>query len=298
MTTSRHTDRQARIRAIRQSLFVALQYVLPHHFISRLVFRASRWQTPFTSGLIRLFVRKYGVDMQEARVPEPSAYASFNAFFTRALRADARPLAEGASTWVSPCDGCISQLGGIQSGNLLQAKGRDYTVMELLGGDADLAAQFDNGKFATIYLSPRDYHRVHMPMAGQLRQMIHVPGRLFSVSPGTVRQVPRLFARNERVVCVFDTAAGPMAMVLVGAINVAAIEMVWSGVVTPPAGQAIGRWSYGADTGMTIDLERGQEMGRFNLGSTVVLLLPESVQLDEGWAADMPVRLGEALGRS
>lgn len=276
--------------------FVALQYLLPHHLISRLVFRASRWRTPFTGLIIRWFARQYDVNIDEAERTEVDSYPSFNAFFTRALRPGARPIEGSEDDWVSPCDGRISQLGGIQSGNLLQAKGRDYTVTELLGGDAGLAKLFDNGRFATIYLSPRDYHRVHMPFAGRLRQMIHVPGRLFSVSPSTVQLVPRIFARNERLVCLFDTEAGPMAMVLVGAINVAAIETIWAGLVTPPAGQDIGRWEYGGDTGMDIALARGQEMGRFNLGSTVILLLPDSVEFNPGWAADQPVQLGQILG--
>lgn len=279
----------------RSRLFVLLQYLLPHHLVSRLVLRVTRWQTPFTASVIKWFVRQYGVNLDEAAQPDVNAYSTFNAFFTRALNAEARPIEAGEADWVSPCDGRISQLGAVQSGNVLQAKGRDYTVTELLGGDAELARQFDNGRFATIYLSPRDYHRVHMPFAGTLRQMIHVPGRLFSVSPATVQLVPRIFARNERLVCVFDTAVGPMAMVLVGAINVAAIETVWAGLVTPPAGHEVSRRDYGGDTGMHIELDRGQEMGRFNLGSTVVLLLPDSVDFKTDWVADMPIQLGQVL---
>jgi phosphatidylserine decarboxylase precursor len=177
----------------------------------------------------------------------------------------------------------------------LQAKGRDYTVQSLLGGDAALARRFEQGQFATIYLSPRDYHRIHMPCDGELREMIHVPGRLFSVSPVTVQQVPEIFARNERLVCMFDTAHGPMALVLVGAINVAAIETVWAGIVTPPAGTEVNRWSYGGDTGMNISLSRGQEMGRFNMGSTVVMLLPEGLTLDSQWHPQSAIQLGEIL---
>jgi len=178
----------------------------------------------------------------------------------------------------------------------LQAKGRDYTVTQLLGGDVALAQQFEHGQFATIYLSPKDYHRIHMPCAGTLREMIHVPGRLFSVSPVTVQQVPEIFARNERLVCVFDTEHGPLAMVLVGAINVAAIETVWAGLVTPPAGRAVSRRHYGAESGMVISLKRGQEMGRFNMGSTVVMLLPAGFEFDATWQAQSPIQLGNTLG--
>lgn len=278
-----------------QSLWTLVQYLLPHHLISRLVFRATRWRSPFTPGVIRWFVRRFGVDLSEAVEPDPTAYATFNQFFTRALKPGIRPMPDDAAAWVSPCDGRVSQLGAIQSGNLLQAKGRDYTVQSLLGGDAALAQRFEQGKFATIYLSPRDYHRIHMPCDGELREMIHVPGRLFSVSPVTVQQVPEIFARNERLVCLFDTAIGPMALVLVGAINVAAIETVWAGIVTPPAGVEVNRWLYGGDTGIDIRLSRGQEMGRFNMGSTVVLLLPEGLTLDSRWQPQSAIQLGERL---
>lgn len=277
----------------RQTLWSAVQYVLPHHLISRAVFHATRWRTPFTAATIRWFVRRFAVNLSEAAESDPAAYPTFNAFFTRALKPDARPLAADPAEWVSPCDGRISQIGAIQSGNLLQAKGRDYSVLELLGGDAALAQEFAQGQFATVYLSPRDYHRVHMPCTGRLRCMIHVPGRLFSVSPATVQQVPNLFARNERLVCVFETDEGPMALVLVGAINVAAIETVWAGLVTPPAGDTVTRRDYGADTGMDIVLQRGGEMGRFNMGSTVVLLAPASVRFASEWQSQMPVRLGQ-----
>lgn len=278
-----------------QSVWTGVQYLLPHHLISRLIFRATRWRTPFTTSVIRWFVRRFGVDLSEAVEPDPAAYATFNQFFTRALKPGIRPMPDDAEAWISPCDGRVSQLGVIQSGNLLQAKGRDYTVQSLLGGDATLAQHFAQGQFATIYLSPRDYHRVHMPCDGVLREMIHVPGRLFSVSPVTVQQVPEIFARNERLVCLFDTAHGPMALVLVGAINVAAIETVWAGIVTPPAGTQINKWQYGSDTGMSISLKRGQEMGRFNMGSTVILLMPEALTLDDNWRAQSAIQLGQIL---
>lgn len=276
-------------------LWARVQYLLPHHLISRLVFRVTRWRAPWTTWLIRRFVRVFGVDLGEAAETDPAAYPTFNAFFTRRLAEGARPLEGGPTDWISPVDGRVSQIGHIQSGNIFQAKGRAYTAVELLGGDEALAAPFKDGSFATLYLSPSDYHRIHMPVTGTLREMIHVPGRLFSVSTGTVAEVPRLFARNERLVCLFDTDDGPMAMVLVGAINVAAIETVWAGLVTPSPQRQVGRWTYGGDTGLSIRLERGAEMGRFNMGSTVVLLAPKGVDFDTAWQAEMPIKLGQRL---
>ncbi|MDG4866490.1 archaetidylserine decarboxylase [Guyparkeria sp. 1SP6A2] len=276
-------------------LWARIQYVLPHHLISGLVFRMTRWRAPWTTWLIRRFVRVFGVNLDEAAQTDPAAYPTFNAFFTRALADGVRPIEGGDGTWISPVDGRVSQMGHVQSGNLLQAKGRDYTVLDLVGGDAELAQHFADGSFATLYLSPSDYHRIHMPVTGQLREMIHVPGRLFSVSTGTVAEVPRLFARNERLVCVFDTADGPMAMVLVGAINVSAIETVWAGLVTPSPERQIGRWSYRDRDGLSIRLERGDEMGRFNMGSTVILLAPKGVDFDSTWQPEMPIKLGQRL---
>ena len=257
---------------IGQRLFVALQYLLPQHLLSGIVFRLTRLRLGALTGwLIRGFIRVFQVDMSEARQPDPASYPSFNAFFTRALRADARPLEPAPGAIVSPVDGVISQLGNIESGRLFQAKGRDFGCAELLGGDAGLAACFDGGLFATLYLSPRDYHRIHMPIDGRLGSTIHVPGRLFSVNPTTAAAVPRLFARNERLVCVFETDLGPMALVLVGAIFVGSIETVWSGRITPPRGRQVLRTA--APDAMTT-LVRGAELGRFNMGSTVILLLP------------------------
>lgn len=242
-------------------------YILPHHALSRLIFALTRiessWHIPFT----KLFVWVFKVKMSEALHWDIAAYASFNAFFTRALQADARPLS--ATGIVSPADGAVSQVGKITYGSIFQAKGHSYSVEELFGGDSALARPFFDGQFMTIYLSPSDYHRVHMPWQGQLKHMIHVPGRLFSVAQHTVNTIPKLFARNERVVCIFETDIGPMAMVLVGAINVAAIETVWAGLVTPP-GKSITRQNYGARS--AVSLQRGEEMGRFNMGSTVILL--------------------------
>ena len=267
-------------------------YVLPHHWISRIVFRLTRVECPrLVPPAIRLFSRVFKVDLSEAEQPEPAAYRSFNAFFTRALKAGLRPVAEGENILTSPVDGCISQLGKITDGRIFQAKGHEYTALELLGGDAERAAPFMNGEFMTIYLSPRDYHRIHMPLTGTLSEQVYVPGRLFSVAPHTVRTVPRLFARNERVVAMFDTAYGKLAMVLVGAINVAAIETVWDGFVTPPQGWGVKRQVF-----PNVTLHKGDEMGRFNMGSTVILLLETP---NMAWAtdlnADTPLRLGQTL---
>ena len=244
-----------------------------------------------TTAVIRWFIQRYQVNMSEAMEPDPAAYASFNAFFTRALKPGARPLAP--ADWICPVDGAISQIGPIQGDQIFQAKGHHYSTQALLGGDAALAAQFHNGHFATIYLSPRDYHRIHMPCAGKLLRMIHVPGELFSVNPTTARGVPGLFARNERVVCVFEGAFGPFVMVLVGATVVGSMATVWHGVVNPPRPGRIREWHY-AD--QPIQLEQGAEMGRFLLGSTIVWLTPKgNVQFNPQWQAARPVRLGETM---
>ena len=257
-----------------QRLFVALQYALPQHGLSGLVFQLTRLRLgPLTQLLIRVFARLFRVDLAEATEASPAAYPSFNAFFTRALRPDIRPLAEPGAI-ACPVDGAVSQLGAIGGGRIIQAKGRDYSVADLLGGDVALASRFANGQFATLYLSPRDYHRIHMPLDGTLLETIHIPGRLFSVNPTTTAAVPRLFARNERVVVLFDTVLGPLALVLVGAIFVGSIETVFGGLHTPPRAKAIRRADY-RDHG--IRLRRGDEMGRFNMGSTVVLLLADAV---------------------
>jgi phosphatidylserine decarboxylase len=249
-----------------------------------------RWGSA-TTRLIAWFVNKYQVDMAEAAQPDIAAYGSFNDFFTRALRADARPLAQ--ARWLCPVDGAISQFGAIENGQIFQAKGHAYSATALVGGDSVLAAQFASGSFATLYLSPRDYHRIHMPCVGTLRQMVYVPGDLFSVNPTTARGVPGLFARNERVVCVFDTPSGPMVLVLVGATIVGSMATVWHGVVNPPRTGRISRHDYPAGQ---VQLAQGEEMGRFLLGSTVVLLLPEATP---GWNPDWqpggPVRMGQVM---
>lgn len=280
---------------LRDALFVSLQYILPHHLISRSVYAMTRWRTPLVEPAIRLFSRHFGVNLDEAAESDPSSYRTFNAFFTRALKPGVRPLAEGEALAACPVDGAISQLGRIRDGRIFQAKGHEYSLVELLGGDLTRAEPFRNGSFATVYLSPRDYHRIHMPLAGMLTEMVHVPGRLFSVNPVTVERVPRLFARNERVAALFDTAEGPMGMVLVGAMNVAAIETVWSGLVTPPAGREIGQWRYGDQ--VRVELARGAEMGRFNMGSTVIVLFPEGFRFRPDLAPGMVVRMGEPLAQ-
>ncbi|MBK1673802.1 phosphatidylserine decarboxylase [Ectothiorhodospira shaposhnikovii] len=270
-------------------------YLLPHHGISRLVYRLSRWETRHKDPVARWFIRRYGLDMSEAVESDPGRYASFNDLFTRALKPGARPLDPAPDTLISPADSRVSQLGRIRDGQLIQAKGHTYSATALLGGDADLAAPFANGHFITLYLPPRDYHRIHMPWNGSLRESVYVPGRLFSVAPFTVKTVPGLFARNERLACLFETDFGPMAMVLVGAINVASIETVWAGEVTPRTPRAPCRWDHRDDP---TTLARGEEMGRFNLGSTVILLLPEQVS---GWLPELvpgqAVRMGQALAR-
>ncbi|WP_300271454.1 archaetidylserine decarboxylase [Halomonas sp.] len=271
-------------------LFSLIQYPLPHHLLSRLVGRLAECRQPaLRNALVRAFIRRFGVDMAEAAEPDPTAYATFNDFFTRALKADARPIGEGV---VSPADGRLSQFGAIEAGQLLQAKGHHFSAMDLLGSDGDAARRFLGGSFATVYLSPSDYHRVHMPVAGTLTEMVYVPGRLFSVNAATTAHVPGLFARNERLVCHFDTEHGPMALVLVGAMIVAAIETVWAGQITPLPRGDVQRIRF--DT--PVRLEKGEEMGRFKLGSTVVMAFAEPLAFADGIEAGDKVRMGQSLG--
>ncbi len=277
-------------------LFVALQHVLPKRALTEMMGALARSQGGgATTAAIRWFVRRYGVDMSEAANPDNASYASFNDFFTRALRPGARPLSQ--ADWVCPVDGAVSQAGVIEGDQVFQAKGHTYSTRALVGGDAQLAAQFQNGSFATIYLSPRDYHRIHMPCAGRLKRMIHVPGDLYSVNPATARGVPGLFARNERVVCVFDTAFGPFVQVLVGATIVGSMATVWHGVVNPPRVGVVREWRY-AD--QPIELEQGAEMGRFLLGSTVVMLWPRmegGLAFNAQWEPGSAVRMGQVMGQ-
>ncbi|KTF40194.1 archaetidylserine decarboxylase [Xanthomonas translucens] len=277
------------------SLLTTLTYVLPHRLLSSLARRLAYSSRPgLKQWLIDTVVRRFGVDLAEAAEPDPRAYPTFNAFFTRALKPGARVADPDPQALLMPADGRISQLGPIQDGRIFQAKGQSFTAAELLG-DAAAAAPFANGLYATVYLSPRDYHRVHMPWTGTLRETVHVPGRLFSVGPDAVRHVPRLFARNERLVCHFDTAFGPMASVMVGALLVSGVETVWSGVEIPRYGDRITRKDW---RGKGIVLQRFAEMARFNYGSTVIVLLPPGVAtLDPALAAETPVRLGQALAR-
>jgi phosphatidylserine decarboxylase len=281
-------------------LFVASQYLLPHHLLSALMYRLTRVESPaLKNTLIRRFIDLYGVEMGDALESEPTRYRSFNDFFTRALRPDARPVGQEENNIVCPADGVLSQAGDIEAGSLFQAKGHDYALLDLLGGDMPWCRRFEEGSFATVYLSPKDYHRVHMPYAGTLKKMIHVPGRLFSVNDTTTRRVPGLFARNERVICLFETALGPMAVILVGAIFVASIETVWAGVITPVSRQ-VRRWDYPADQPQEpIRLDKGEEMGRFNMGSTVILLFgKDRVDWLEQLEPGQTVRMGRTLGNS
>lgn len=280
-----------------KTVFIIIQYLLPQHLLSRLVGRLAESRTPWLKDfIIRLFIRQYKVDMSEAEASSERDYANFNAFFTRALKQGARPIDEREEIISCPADGAISQLGQIHNGRIFQAKGQDYSLSALLGGDEALAREFQDGSFATIYLSPRDYHRVHMPLSGTLRSMTYVPGKLFSVNTTTAENVRALFARNERAVCVFDTEAGPMAMILVGAMIVAGIETVWAGQVAPPP-RELSTQSY-PQNGAAPSLTKGEEMGRFKLGSTVILLFGKD-QIDwlEHYEALTPTRLGEALAR-
>ena len=251
---------------------IALQYAMPKHLLSRLVGYLAAARLGFVShALINLFIKAYKINMAEAKFEKASDYASFNEFFTRPLKDGLRPITTDADVVCQPVDGAISQLGDIVDGQLIQAKNHNYSLQALLGGDAATAAPYAGGKFATIYLAPKDYHRIHMPIAGTLREMIYVPGDLFSVNPLTAENVPDLFARNERVVTIFDTELGPMALVLVGATIVASIETVLAGTVTPPTGKDVFRWTYPATGPQAVTLDKGAEMGRFKLGSTVIL---------------------------
>ena len=273
-------------------LKVLPQYLLPKKALTAYAgWRASREWGPRTTKLIGGFVEKYGVDMSEAANPDIASYKSFNEFFTRALKSGARPLAE--ADLICPVDGAISQFGAIKRDQIFQAKGHAYSTTALVGGDAALAKQFEDGHFATLYLSPKDYHRIHMPCDGQLLRMIHVPGDLFSVNPQTARGVPGLFARNERVVCVFDSAHGPFVLTLVGATIVGSMATVWHGIVNPPRVSDVREWRYNDQQTL---LKQGDEMGRFMLGSTVVMLFPKAaLQFNPQWAPTKPIRLGEAM---
>lgn len=273
-------------------LAVLPQYLLPKQALTIFAGKIANARAgKFTTRLINWFVGQYNVNMQEALNPDISSYASFNEFFTRPLRPDARPLAN--SDLLSPVDGAISQFGPIAKDQIFQAKGHQYSTTALVGGDSQLASLFEDGSFATLYLSPRDYHRIHMPCDGRLTRMIYVPGALFSVNPTTARGVPGLFARNERVVCVFESASGPFVLTLVGATIVGSMATTWHGVVNPPRSAEVREWRY---DNQQIILKKGEEMGRFLLGSTVVMLFPKgTVDFNPAWAPEKAICMGEAM---
>ncbi|HET7267468.1 MAG TPA: archaetidylserine decarboxylase [Oleiagrimonas sp.] len=276
------------------SLKVLLQYALPHHLLSRVVFHATRWTwRPWKDFLIDQIVRRYRVDMSEAAQPDPHAYPHFNAFFTRVLRDEARPEPADPHAIACPADGRVSQAGRIREGRIFQAKSQTFSVAELLGDEA-ATAPYADGHFVTVYLSPRDYHRVHMPLAGTLQRTTHVPGRIFSVAPFAVRAIPRLFARNERLVCHFDGEYGPFAVVLVGAMLVSSVTTAWDGLVIPPRAHAI---SHSDCRPRQLQLDRQAQLGHFNMGSTVIVLLPAAARMNT-LSPDQAVRMGQAIGTS
>jgi len=278
----------------RDQLATLPQYLLPQHLLSRSMHWLTRRQAgPLKDAVVKRFIRAFDVDMQEAQQPDPSHYATFNAFFTRALRPGSRPLSTDHDAVASPVDGTVSQLGSIDDGRLFQAKGHDFGLTDLLGGNPADSAAYENGSFATLYLSPRDYHRIHIPLDAELRRMIYIPGRLFAVKPSTVRTVPGLFARNERVACLFESTAGPMAVILVGAIFVGSIETVWSGELTPTSPRTPANWDYPDASKL---FHKGDEIGRFNMGSTVILLFANGrTHWDPQLCAGSKVRMGQTI---
>ena len=273
--------------------------ILPHQLLSRIVRTASRWQAGWWKNpLIKLFVHHFNVDMTEAEAPRAEDYADFNSFFIRSLKPSARSFPDDPMAIASPVDGCVSEAGNITAGRLLQAKGRDYSLLTLLGGNERRADAFLNGSFATLYLSPRDYHRIHMPSAGRLVETTYIPGRLFSVAPHTTRTIPGLFTRNERLVTIFDTPAGPMALIMVGAIFVSCMETVWGGMVNPTMGMTLETARFGNPGTLSVELQCGEEMGRFNMGSTVILLYgPRQVEWVETLQQGEPLHMGQIIGR-
>jgi phosphatidylserine decarboxylase len=282
---------------LNDALKVLPQYVLPQHTLSKLMSYVTHSENKVVKNwCINTVIKHYGVNMAEALEESPEVFKSFNHFFTRELKPEIRPLTTEKNAIACPADGSVSQAGNITGGNIFQAKGMSFTAVDLLGGDAERAKPFEDGTFATIYLSPKDYHRLHMPLTGTLKEMVHIPGKLFSVNTVTTRSVPGLFARNERVAAIFDTEAGPMALVLVGAIFVSSIETVWHGVVTPPTVPSVGTWYYDHKP---ITLKKGDEMGRFNMGSTIIVLFgKDKAQWESEFKADQLVNLGEMIGRT
>ena len=282
------------MKSVIERILAGFQYILPQHFLSRIVYALMRSEVTWVKNLlISLISRIAGINYDEALSPDPADYASFNAWFTRALKPGARTFDTDPAAFLSPCDGKISETGSLHENRILQAKGKDYSVQDLLANDP-VCSQLADGYFSTIYLSPKDYHRIHMPLTGRLQRMIHVPGRLFSVAPYTARHVPRLFARNERVIAIFDTDAGPLVMVLVGAMLVSSTETVWAGEITPNKNKDVTTRDYSAEN---IVLSKGDEMGRFNMGSTVILLMPPDTlkNLADLGSGDS-VKVGQRLG--
>ena len=282
------------MKSIVERILAGFQYILPQHFLSRIVYALMRSEITWVkNSLIYLISRIAEINYGEALSPDPADYASFNAWFTRALKPGVRKFDPDPNAFLSPCDGKISETGSLQENRILQAKGRDYSLQDLLANDP-VCGELTGGYFSTIYLSPKDYHRIHMPLGGRLQRMIHVPGRLFSVAPYTVRQVPRLFARNERVISIFETKSGPLVMVLVGAMLVSSTETVWAGEVTPTTNKQVSVKDYADEV---INLAKGEEMGRFNMGSTVILLMPPgALKSLEGLGAGDAVQVGQKLG--
>ncbi len=280
-----------------QEALTKLQYILPHHALSKMMSKLTHCENKIWKNLfIKQIIKHYGVNMNEALEQDINTFKSFNHFFIRELNSNVRPLTTTPNAIACPADGTVSQAGKINDGEIFQAKGKNFTVTELLGGDSKRAEPFNNGVFTTIYLSPKDYHRLHMPLTGTLREMVHIPGRLFSVNTATTNSVPGLFARNERVAAIFDTDAGPMALVLVGAIFVSSIETVWHGVVTPPSITSVRSWQYQENAPV---LKMGEEMGRFNMGSTIIVLLAKNkAEWDSNFTAEKVVKLGEHIGNT
>lgn len=282
---------------LKEAMTTIPQYILPHHFLSNLMSKFTHSEIKVWKNLmIKQIIKFYGVNMSEAKEQNIDNFSSFNHFFTRELKLDARPITTVKNAIACPADGAVSQAGLIEQGKIFQAKGKSFSATDLLGADINRAKPFEQGSFSTIYLSPKDYHRLHMPVRGTLTEMIHIPGRLFSVNNATTHSVPGLFAKNERVACLFDTELGPMALVLVGAIFVSSIETTWHGVVTPPTRNSVRSWKYQNNE---IILAKGEEMGRFNMGSTIIVLFGKNkIKWADNFKAGNNVKLGEMIGKA
>jgi len=280
-----------------EAIKIIPQHILPHHLLSAIMHAVTRSKSSYLKNfMIKTVIKLYNVDMRDAIVSDPTDFQTFNHFFTRQLKPEARPISNEENSIACPVDGKVSQLGKIDRNQIFQAKGHSYTVEKLLG-DKKMAELFENGEFATLYLSPRDYHRIHAPLSGKLKQMVHVPGKLFSVNGVTTENVPELFARNERVVTLFETEAGPVAAVLVGAIFVSSMDTVWAGTITPPPGSSVRHWNYEKEGDTPFHLNKGDELGRFNMGSTVILLFPKgSMKWNGTLQAGSSIVMGQNIG--